>query len=137
MESEEHMTEATDVEQVDFSNMSILESVKKNLGIPVDHTEFDMDIALHINSTFAKLYQMGVGPRNEVYQITGYTETWDDFTTYKDLNMVQSFMYIEVRLMFDPPTASLLQSLKERQKEYEWRLVVAGSDHDEEETGNE
>ncbi len=124
-------------EQIDLSNLGILESVKKNLGIPKDHEEFDMDIALHINATFSKLYQMGVGPRNEVFQITGYDELWDDFTTNKDLNMVQSFMYIEVRLMFDPPTASLLQSLKERQKEYEWRLTVAGSDHDEEETGDE
>lgn len=122
---------------IDFSNMGILESVKKNLGIPREHEEFDMDIVLHINSTFAKLYQMGVGPRNEVFQITGYDEVWDDFTTYKDLNMVQSFMYIEVRLMFDPPTASLLQSLTERQKEYEWRLTVAGSDHDDEEINDD
>lgn len=126
-----------DEEIQDLSNLGILESVKKALGIPKDHVEFDMDIALHINATFAKLFQMGVGPRNEVFQITGYDEMWDDFTTSKDLNMVQSFMYIEVRLMFDPPTASLLQSLTERQKEYEWRLVVAGTDHDDEENNDE
>ena len=124
-------------ENDDLSNLSILASIKKNLGIPRDHTEFDQDIALHINATFSKLFQMGVGPRNEVFQITGYDECWDDFTTKKDLNMVQSFTYIEVRLMFDPPTASLLQSLKERQKEYEWRLVVAGSSYDDEEPSNE
>lgn len=123
--------------KIDFSNMGILESVKKALGLAKDHTEFDMDIAMHINATFSKLHQLGVGPRNEVFQITGYSEVWDDFTTTKDLNMVQSFMYIEVRLMFDPPTASLLQSLTERQKEYEWRLTVAGSDHDDEEIEDE
>lgn len=120
-------------EIIDFSDLGIFESVKKALGIPRDHTEFDMDIAMHINATFSKLYQMGVGPRDQVFQITGYDEVWDDFTTSKDLNMVHAFMYIEVRLMFDPPTASLLQSLKERQKEYEWRLTVAGSDHDDDE----
>ena len=124
-------------ETIDYSNLGIFESVKKALGIPRDHTEFDMDIAMHINATFSKLYQMGVGPRNDVFQITGYDEVWDDFATSKDLNMVQSFMYIEVRLMFDPPTASLLQSLTERQKEYEWRLTVAGTDHDDEETSDE
>lgn len=112
---------------------SILTSVKKALGIPEDHEEFDQDVILHINSTFSKLFQMGVGPRDAAYQITGKNELWPDFTDKVDLNMVRSFMYIEVRLMFDPPTASLLTSLQERQKEYEWRLTVAGSEYDPEE----
>lgn len=107
---------------------SILNSIKKNLGIPIDHTEFDADIILHINSTFAKLYQMGVGPEDHAFHIEGDTETWGDFIqSYDDQQMVKSFMYIEVKLMFDPPTASLLTSLTERQKEYEWRLSVSGT----------
>lgn len=119
---------------VDHSNDSILVSIKKALGIPKDHNEFDSDITLHVNSTFAKLYQMGVGPRDSVYRIEDENDLWVDFIGEKeDLEMVRSFMYIEVRLMFDPPTASLLTSLQERQKEYEWRLTVAGSRYDEEE----
>ena len=114
---------------------SILSSVKKTLGIPEDHEEFDQDIKLHINSTFAKLYQMGVGPRDTVYYIEDKNNQWTEFIQdKKNLEMVRSFMYIEVRLMFDPPTASLLTSLQERQKEYEWRLTVAGSYYDEEDT---
>ena len=110
---------------------SILTSVKKALGIPEDHEEFDPDIIMHINSTFAKLYQMGVGPKELVYSITGKDDLWEDFIEDRNnLEMVRSFVYIEVRLMFDPPTASLLSSLQERQKEYEWRLTVAGSDYD-------
>ena len=112
-------------------NEKILSSVKKALGIPEDHEEFDPDIILHRNSTFSKLYQMGVGPRDSVYQIEGNNDEWDEFINDKDeLAMVKSFVYIEVRLMFDPPTASLLTSLQERQKEYEWRLTVAGSEFD-------
>ena len=121
-----------------YETESILVSVKKTLGIPQDHEEFDSDITMHINSTFAKLYQMGVGPRDEVFRITDKEDLWDDFIQDKvDQDMVKSFMYIEVRLMFDPPTASLLTSLQERQKEYEWRLTVAGSNYDEEEMSDE
>ena len=117
-----------------YLNDSVLVSVKKALGIPRDHEEFDSDITMHRNSTFAKLYQMGVGPRDSVYKIEGEDDLWDDFVEDKEeIEMVRSFMYIEVRLMFDPPTASLLTSLQERQKEYEWRLTVAGSNYDEEE----
>jgi len=113
---------------------SILDTVKKSLGVPKDHTEFDVDIIMHINSTFAKLYQMGVGPRDSVFSIEDSEGAWSDFVQDRDqIEMVRSFMYIEVRLMFDPPTASLLSSLQERQKEYEWRLTVAGSNYDSEE----
>lgn len=113
---------------------SVLDTVKKSLGIPKDHTEFDVDIIMHINSTFAKLYQMGVGPRDSVFSIEDSEGAWSDFVQARDeIEMVRSFMYIEVRLMFDPPTASLLSSLQERQKEYEWRLTVAGSNYDSEE----
>ena len=119
-------------------NEKILPSVKKALGIPEDHKEFDPDIVLHINSTLSKLYQMGVGPRDKPYQIEGENDEWVDFLEDKDeLAMAKSFVYIEVRLMFDPPTASLLTSLQERQKEYEWRLTVAGSDFDPKEEDDE
>lgn len=120
---------------VDYNMDSILESIKKSLGIPKDHNEFDVDIIMHINSTFAKLHQMGVGPRDYVFSIESDEDLWSDFIQGRDqIEMVRSFMYIEVRLMFDPPTASLLSSLQERQKEYEWRLTVAGSNYDLEET---
>lgn len=124
---------------VDGYNMdSILDSIKKSLGIPKDHSEFDVDVVMHINSTFAKLYQMGVGPRDHVFSIEDSAGLWSDFVQDRDeIEMVRSFMYIEVRLMFDPPTASLLSSLQERQKEYEWRLTVAGSKYDQEEPDDE
>ena len=124
--------------QQDNMSESILLSVKKTIGIPAEHHEFDLDIVMHINSTLSKLFQMGVGPRDTPFEITGEQETWVDFIEdKKDLNMVKSFVYLEVRLMFDPPTASLLTSLQERQKEYEWRLTVAGSNYDLEEHPDE
>lgn len=106
---------------------SILTSVKKNCNIPEDVTVFDPDIIMHINSTFAQLNQMGVGPK-ETFMIEDDSAQWDDFSTNLDINMVRSYMYLEVRLLFDPPTASVLSSLEKKRDEYAWRLNVADDD---------
>lgn len=106
---------------------SILTSVKKNCNIPEDVTVFDPDIIMHINSVFAQLNQMGVGPR-ETFMIEDDSAQWDDFSTNLDINMVRSYMYLEVRLMFDPPTASVLSSLEKKRDEFVWRLNVADDD---------
>ena len=39
---------------------SILDSIKKLLGIPSEATEFDTDILIHINSAFSILTKLGV-----------------------------------------------------------------------------
>lgn len=102
---------------------SILTSVKKLLGIDDEYTHFDVDIIMHINSVFAVLTQLGVGP-SEGFSITDQYATWDDF--FQDtppMEMVKSYMYMKVRLMFDPPTSSSVLSAMERQiSELEWRL---------------
>ena len=114
-------------EEAQPSNIeSILTSIKKNLGIAEEDTAFDADIVLHINSVFSELYQLGVMVENGPFSIEGADESWSDFHTVADLNMVKSYMYLEVRLMFDPPTASLLSALERKRDEYEWRLQVAG-----------
>lgn len=105
---------------------NILESVKLSLGIPADHEEFDQILAIHINSVFSKLYQLGVGPDDQAFYIEDGSEDWDDFEYNEDINLVRSYMYLCVRLLFDPPTASLLTSLEKLKDEYEWRLNVAG-----------
>ena len=105
---------------------SILLSVKKSLNIPPKETAFDVDLLMHINSGFAELYQLGVGP-DEAFMIEDETSTWDEFTEDDNaINMVKSWMYIDVRMMFDPPTASILAAMERKRDEYEWRLNVAG-----------
>lgn len=102
----------------------ILASVKKECGIPQDIDVFDSDLLMHINTVFVQLHQIGVGP-DEVYMIEGNDETWDDFSTDWKVNMARSYMYLEVRLMFDPPTASLLTAMEKKRDELVWRLNVA------------
>ncbi len=103
---------------------SILTSIKKLLGITAEYTDFDDDIIMHINSVFMILKQLGVGPK-EGFSITGDTEEWTDFLPNGDVNLVKSYIYLKVRLMFDPPiNASLVESINRQIAEFEWRLNV-------------
>ena len=104
-------------------NSSILLSVKKMLGPSADYDIFDPELIIYINSVFGTLHQLGVGPE-EKFVITGDSELWSDFTTEgEEIEEVKSYMYLRVRLLFDPPSSSfVLSSFKEQLKELEWRL---------------
>lgn len=105
---------------------SILKSIKKLLGIPEEETHFDTDIIMHINSVFSILGQMGVGPEKS-FSIQDETATWDSFIDDDaDFNNVKTYVYLKVRMLFDPPTNSAVLSSMERMiNEHEWRLHVA------------
>jgi len=104
---------------------SILISTKKILGIDAAYTAFDVDIITHINSAFSTLNQLGIGPV-EGFMIIDDTTTWNMLLDYDPrLNAVKSYVYLRVRLLFDPPTTSyLITAMKEQVQELEWRLNV-------------
>lgn len=106
-------------------NGSILDTTKKILGIEPDYTAFDSDILMHINSVFATLNQLGIGP-DVGFAIEDRLPTWGDFLgTDLRLNSVKTYVYLRVRLLFDPPSTSyLITSMKEQVQEIEWRLNV-------------
>lgn len=104
---------------------SILTSVKKNLGLDEDYTVFDSDITLYINGVFSTLHQLGIGPEDG-FMIEDKTATWDDFTGGDvRYNMVRTYMYLRVRLLFDPPnTQYLVEALNNQIREHEWRMNI-------------
>lgn len=103
---------------------SILEDVKHVLGLLPEDTAFDSDIVMHINSTFGTLTQLGVGPVVG-FQITGDTETWEQYATDPRLNAVKSYIFLCVKMLFDPPDTGFVLAAMERQKqEMEFRLNV-------------
>jgi hypothetical protein len=104
---------------------SILDSTKKILGLEADYTAFDLDILTHINTVFSDLQQLGIGPI-EGFAIEDAEAEWDDFLAGDvTMNSVKTYMYLRVRLLFDPPTTSFhIASLKEQQQALEWRLNV-------------
>ena len=105
---------------------SILTSIKKLLGIAEENTDFDADIIMHINSVFTTLTQLGVGP-SEGFYIEDKNSDWQEFIS--DLNKLQAvktYMYLKVRLLFDPSSlgASTLAAYERQIQELEWRLNV-------------
>ena len=104
---------------------SILLQIKKMLGIAEDYTPFDTDIIIYINSVLATLSQLGVNTSSKL-QITGYNETWYDLFGDNDkLNFIQSYIYLKVRLLFDPPSSgTTTQSFENQAKELEFRINV-------------
>lgn len=105
---------------------SILTSIKKMLGPDSEYEYFDPDIIMHINTALMDLTQLGVGP-SEGFSICDDTATWIDFIgDSKKLEAVKTYVYIQVKLVFDPPTSSAAIDALERQaKKLEWRLNVA------------
>lgn len=103
---------------------SILTSIKKLLGIEESYTHFDQDLIIHINSILAILAQVGAGSPG--FRIEGKAEVWDSFLNGTlDLETVKTYVYMRVRLLFDPPTSSaLVESLTKQIAEFEWRIFV-------------
>lgn len=106
-------------------NQSILDSIKKLLGMEADYTAFDTDILIHINSTFSTLHQLGVGPKT-AFSIESKADTWGSFIQDENkLNAVKTYVYIRVRLLFDPPeTSHAREAFYKQAQELEWRLNV-------------
>lgn len=104
---------------------SILKSIKKTVGIDASYDVFDLDIIMWINNAFATLTDLGIGP-GDGFSIDDDSAKWADFIgTDKRLNSVQSYVYLRVRKLFDPPTTGYLVDAMDKQiAETEWRLNV-------------
>lgn len=105
-------------------NESILTSVKKGVGGIVEMDEsFDDDIILHINTTLSELAQLGVGPK-EGFEINDKNTTWQDFIgDDKLLNMVKTYIVLNVRMLFDPPASgTAAKSFEQQIDKLGWRI---------------
>ena len=102
---------------------SILNSIKKLLGITEECKDFNQDLIIHINSVFMILNQLGVGPKDG-FKITDATNTWNEFISgVQYIESVKTYMYMKVRMMFDPPSSSIVADAINKQiSELEWRL---------------
>lgn len=102
---------------------SILDTIKKLLGPGQDQTHFDQDIIIHINTAIMTLTDIGVGPK-EGFSITSSAEVWSDFIEdIKKFEAVKTYIYLKVKLVFDPPLSSSVIEIYNKQiNEIEWRL---------------
>lgn len=105
---------------------SILESIKKQVGVESECEAFDNELIIHINSVLAVLIQEGIGPISG-FEIYSNEETWEDFlgADIRLKSLAKSFVGSKVKLIFDPPMSSTAtEVLKEVIKEYETRLYM-------------
>lgn len=102
---------------------SILNSIKKMLGISGEYEHFDADIIMYINSVFVTLSQLGVSQADGFY-ISDDSATWDDFISdNRVVEIIKPYIYAKVRIIFDPPTSSIVMDAINRSvSEYEWRI---------------
>lgn len=104
---------------------SILNTTKKVLGLAPTDTSFDLDVLTAINSAFSTLHDLGVGPV-EGFFIEDEEPTWDEFDpalSMVQLHQLKTYVWLKVRLIFDPPqTSYALAALEEQIKEHVWRI---------------
>lgn len=103
---------------------SVLIDVKKYLGPSINYTVFDMDIIMNINAAFFVLFELGVGPTDEVFTVSGNSELWSEFSESKTIIVAtKQYVFLKVKNTFDPPTSSYVQQAYDSQiQELEWRL---------------
>ena len=136
-------------------DQSILNTIKKLLGLAPDYTAFDSEVVVYINSVLMTLNQIGIGP-DEGFTITGPDELWTEFIPNEvtDQQGIPTYIYLkvnikncklnidkglidtlkfEIELMFDPPTSSFGQeAIKKQAEEIEWRLNVQSPEFEKE-----
>lgn len=108
---------------------SILDDVKKMLGLGQDYTAFDLDVMTHVNSILAVLNGLGIGPVAG-FMIVDNTSTWETYLgpdavlpNDPKFNLVKSYMFLRVRMLFDPPATSMaIDAMTKMYEEFEWRL---------------
>ena len=106
---------------------SILLSIKKLLGMdPIEFTQYDTDLIIHINTIIEFLNQLGVDIP-EGFKMNDENALWSEYLNkpeYNDIkDSIKNYIYLRVRLVFDPSTnSSLLNSINDTIKELEWRI---------------
>lgn len=105
---------------------SILDSVKKLLGVAICNTDFDQDIIIHINSVLFILSQMGI-VKSDDFEVVDQSKSWREILTSDQYNLfaVKSWVGLKVRMLFDPPASSILaEAINSNLKELEWRIYI-------------
>lgn len=104
---------------------SVLDTVKKMLGISKDYEHFDPDIIICINTSLAYLNQIGFTSKE--FCITDSSTTWDDiFGEDKSIQEIKSYIGLKTRLLFDPPSnGTVKEAIEKNISELEWRINVA------------
>ena len=112
---------------------SVLNTIKKLLGIDADDDSFDSDICIGINSAILTLSQLGLEGK-EGFIVTSDEQEWSDYLNdNKLLPMVQQYIHLKTKMSFDPPQNSIVgEKLKQIITELEWRIRMVSETNNKE-----
>ena len=105
---------------------SILDTIKKMLGIDAEDTSFDVDIITLINPIIYALAQMGIGPSTG-FIVIDKNNTWTEYIGNIQFNLegVKTYIYLKTKLIFDPPTnTTTIDAMNRNIQELEWRMML-------------
>lgn len=104
---------------------SILTTIKGMLNIDSNITDFDSDLIVLINSSLSTLFQLGIG-EGKPFRISSSSERWEQLLDKEEyLELVKETIYLDVRIVFDPPSSSIvMETMKEIRKENQWRIAA-------------
>lgn len=102
---------------------SILDTTKKTLGLSPDYTPFDLDVIVFINSVLSDLDDLGIGPDGGL-TINGAENKWGELgASNSQLNRAKAYVYLKVRMLFDPPSTSFhIEAMNKQIERLEWLL---------------
>ena len=105
---------------------SILDTIKKMLGIDAEDDSFDGDIITLINPIIYALAQMGIGPSTG-FIVVDKNNTWTEYIGSIPFNLegVKTYIYLKTKLIFDPPTnTTTIDAMTRSAQELEWRMML-------------
>lgn len=107
-----------------------IEYLRESLNLDTKDSSFDTEIAAHANAAIDKLRQAGVGLGETVYLNPTATlgEIFADpegKVSEKLVMLASSYLFLEVKMLFDPPATNTQNIMKQASDEAIWRLKVA------------
>lgn len=104
---------------------SILDTLLQLLNDDPDAPAYKLDVMTFANGVFGRLKNLGIGPKEGFY-ITDSGDSWDDFMDEgPERAAVQTYMFMKVKLIFDPPqNSTVLQSYERLVNEFEWSAAM-------------
>lgn len=112
--------------------ISILSDIKKSLGIGIDDPSFDDELLLHIDASFGDIDQIGAPIVAE--PVTKDT-TWDQklldvVPGTSGYALIRSYVFLNVKMLFDPPAPSTLGTYTDTSHRMLWRIQLEYSKGD-------
>ena len=115
-----------------YEDTKVLDDILRSLG-PMVGTDFNDQILGLIDTALLPLAQVGAIKKDQgiITADTTWSKVINDPPINKDISIssilssVRTYIYLQVKIMFDPPASSIVQIMKQKAEEELWRVREA------------